>query len=92
MKIKFETTDWETRIIDRIIERACVAKNERMSLEMDLRACHCNGAPLELDKLLSAEALDFWHDIRGIQKHINRVTGKLGDFEPRCALKQRKAA
>lgn len=92
MKIKFETTDWETRIIDRIIQRACVSKSEGRGLEMTLRACHCNGTPLELDKLLAAEPVDFWHDIHGLQKHINRDTGKLVGFEPRCALNHRKAA
>jgi hypothetical protein len=94
VKIKLETADWESRIIDRIIERTGVGKDKRMQLELDLRACHCNGTPLQLDALLSAEPGDFFHDIRGIQAHMNRATGKLDPaFAPQCAVaNHRKAA
>ena len=61
---------------------------DRLSLEMDLGACHMNGCPLDLHKLLHAEHGSFGHDVRGIVRFIDRTTGKLpeGKFLPRCAL------
>lgn len=59
-----------------------------LDLRMDLTAVHLNGCPLDLEKL--AEASDFMlaHDIQGIGKHLDRLTGRLpeGVFLPRCAL------
>lgn len=61
---------------------------DRMSVSMDLTACHVNGNPLDLDGLLVANESDFIHDVTGIMRHINRKTGKLTDcFEPRYARK-----
>jgi len=54
---------------------------------MDVAVCHLNGTPLDLEKLLNADAFDFVHDIDGITGHLDRDTGKLdGRFLPRCAL------
>jgi hypothetical protein len=55
-----------------------------LALQMDLIACHANGTPLRLADLLAADSFDFWHDVNGIQRHIDRGTGKLRDcFLPR---------
>ncbi len=58
-----------------------------MDAELDLEACHCNGTPLNFEKLLTFKDGDFGHDVFGIRRHIDRETGKLGDcFSPRCSL------
>lgn len=83
-EVSFETTKEESKTISRIVERACV--NERLSLTMDLSACHANGCPLDFEKLLGFEDFSFYHDVWGIRNHINRTTGKLEHcFLPRCA-------
>lgn len=57
-----------------------------VEIMMDLEACHCNGCPLDLERLRTFPDLDFAHDVFGIRRHINRTTGQLEDcFLPRCA-------
>jgi len=59
----------------------------RLDFEMDISACHANGCPLRLEKLLAATDFDFSHDILGIRKNLNRETGGLyGNFHPRYAF------
>ncbi len=59
---------------------------EKMSLEMDLIAVHCNDVQLDWEKLLSFDDGSFGHDVFGIRRYIDRDTGKLTDcFLPRCA-------
>ena len=54
---------------------------------MDITACHANGCRLHLKAFLELRPQDFAHDFAGIQRHINRRTGKLEDcFTPRCAV------
>lgn len=51
---------------------------------MDVEACHCNGNPLDLKKLLGFDDFNFAHDVFGIRRHIDRTEGKLLDcFLPR---------
>jgi hypothetical protein len=54
---------------------------------MDLTACHANGCPLKLEKMLSWERdFDLAHDVWGINRHIDRKTGEMPDcFLPRFA-------
>lgn len=59
---------------------------ERINLDMDLTACHANGCPLDFEKLLLFPDFDFFHDLHGISRHIDRTTGELKDFFlPRCS-------
>ena len=52
---------------------------------MDVLVCHLNGCPLDLDALLNAKKSDFLHDLNGIDKNINRNTGKMENcFLPKC--------
>jgi hypothetical protein len=51
----------------------------RLTLLMDLENAD-NEFTLRLEELLSAENSDFTHDIVGIQRHINRETGKIENF------------
>jgi hypothetical protein len=53
---------------------------------MDVQATHANGCPLDFTKWLSFDDFSFWHDVRGIQRHIDRQSGELRNcFLPRCA-------
>jgi len=73
-------------IVDRAFRELTDHVPARHELIMDLCACHCNGTPLDLHKLLSADLATFGHDILGISRHLNRTTGRLGGcFLPRCA-------
>lgn len=72
-----------TAIVARAVKDSPI-KIDRMSLEMDLIAAHNNGCPLRFEDLLEAKPFDFAHDIVGIQRNMNRRTGKLENcFLPR---------
>lgn len=90
---QFTASKYETKPILAIAKRAVAKATEYgidydfQSAVMDLEACHCNGMPLDLQKLLDAPDGDFGHDVFGIRRFIDRETGKLTDcFVPRCAL------
>lgn len=60
-----------------------------LDFEMDIKACHLNGCPLDLDSLYVAKDGDFGHDVFGIRAHLDRNTGQLtGCFVPRYAQKE----
>lgn len=60
------------------------------TLVMDLTACHLNGTPLDLERLLEASEFDFVHDVWGIYTHIDRTTGTLQRcFMPRTAARSK---
>lgn len=93
--LNFNTTKEEMEIITQIVDRAdkfITDKNipyDRVSILMDISATHCNGCPLDLEALLKADDPNFFHDIFGIYRHINRQTGKLeACFVPRFARKE----
>lgn len=57
-----------------------------LTINMDVTACHLNGCPLKLKKLLKADDFNFAHDVIGISNHIDRETGTLLNcFLPRYA-------
>lgn len=59
---------------------------DRLTVSMDIQACHANGCELDLDGLLAADKLDFIHDVSGIITNIDRKTGALENcFMPRYA-------
>lgn len=80
----------ERKTVMAIVLRAVEAGiyDDALTADMDLSAVyvHC---PLRLDNLLAADQFNFAHDLGGIRRHINRKTGKLGDFFlPRFAQHQ----
>jgi hypothetical protein len=97
-QIQWTATKAEFELIRKIAARA-VAIAEKHGADytmqdaiMDLEACHCNGMPLDLEKLLAADNFNLTHDCFGIRRHINRSTGEIGGFfVPRCARPTRKA-
>jgi len=99
MTINFKVTAQEASTIHEIVERAEIvaadlgSSVDRLSLTMDLTACHANGTPLKLDELLGADRFNFVHDVWGVIGHIDRRTGKLTDcFLPRYAAPETERA
>lgn len=86
--LNWTATKSEYRLISKIARRA-VNKWQHLNhqhVEMDISAAHCNGCPMDLQKLLDADDFNFAHDVLGIRKHLDRETGKLRDcFLPRFA-------
>jgi hypothetical protein len=89
--INFKTSRPEAELIIAIAKRAVAMANSydieyaMLEADMDISACHCNGNPLDLHKLLEADDFNFAHDVFGIRRHIDRTTGQLQDcFVPRC--------
>jgi hypothetical protein len=93
MEVSFEITDAESNLIFAIAERAWkkyeikdTYNYDFTTLILDITATHCNGAALKLKDMLEADDFNFFHDIWGIYKHINRETGQLENwFWPRFA-------
>lgn len=92
-QVSFDVTQEDRDLIAKIVARtAALAKAEglprvdKMSLTMDLTACHANGTPLRLADLLAADDGNFGHDVFGIRRFLDRETGQLtGHFLPRYA-------
>ncbi len=84
-KINWVASKHDQIIISKIADRAALFGNmSKNVVMMDITACHLNGCPLRLFDLLNANQGNFFHDIIGINEHINRETGKLQDlFLPR---------
>ena len=92
--VNFNTTEEDFYLIQEIIE-FCQKNNitdeeDWQHHNMNLCACHMNGCPLDLEKMLaSKDKFNLTHDIWGIDANINRKTGKLENhFWPRYAVKQ----
>lgn len=59
-------------------------RRSTIEIAMDLTAAHLNGNPLRLKELLNAPDASLMHDVYGIERHLDRETGKLGGcFTPR---------
>lgn len=88
--VQFNPTGFD--LISKIIDRAddfSPGRFRRIDLMMDLEAANgVNGnPPINLSRLLAASDADFVHDVFGIVRHMDRATGKLGDFfVPRHAV------
>jgi hypothetical protein len=80
------TMELQSKIADRAIKmaRTIGIKIDKITMVMDIDACHSNGCPLKLEELLKADDYNFGHDVFGIRRHMNRETGKLENcFLPR---------
>lgn len=95
--IKWDVSPRDGALINKIVERAMAIyeKNDigrdAMDITMDIEACHLNGCPLRLAEMLVADDFNFMHDIGGINRHLNRQTGKLMNcFLPRFAKPARR--
>lgn len=90
----------DRRVIRRIAIRALIAPLTvtvtRRELEEEIGLAHANGCRLRLDQLLRARDYEFFSDVLGIHRHIDRTTGAIGGgwmphFAARAA-QPRKAA
>ena len=53
---------------------------------MNITACHCNGTPLDLPRMLEADFQSLAQDLNGIDLNVSRVTGRLmNGFFPKYA-------
>ena len=89
------TTKEDFATIRRIVNRAAAIAAHlgitlnKMSLMMDIEAAHNGDCPLDLERWLASDDVNFTHDVGGIIKHMDRETGKLGGcFSPRYAKRQ----
>jgi hypothetical protein len=87
-----ETTREERVVIRAIAKRAIeqiqalVVKGFcRIDIQNDLTLCHCNGTPLRLEALHTANDIDFAREILGLHCHLDRRRGQLVGYEPRFA-------
>ena len=78
-----ETAELGGAIVRRVRESFTSAKIDVISLSTDLTVCH-NLGHVDLKMLLGASDADFAHDICGIARHLDRDTGELKRFLPRC--------
>ncbi len=88
VEINWGVTLEDARVINKIVKRAWETMKPYyktpLDLNMDITAVHANGNPLRLKDLLAADDFNFFHDLFGIRKHLNRKSGKLkGFFSPR---------
>jgi hypothetical protein len=98
LTIRFDVDKKAIKIIEKIVHRATMMADEggwryaERDAQMDLAACHCNGTPLLLAELLTADDFNFAHDVFGIRRNLDRRTGKLlNHFHPRYAKPERRA-
>lgn len=88
----------DAALISRIAERAVsLAERHGRRLEFlgvcaNLAACHANGCRLDLAALLEADDATFTHDVWGIGRHLDRVTGTLTRFQPRFVAREGAAS
>ena len=92
--VSFTVTPDEHKIIMAIAKRAQGIEGlygNIMHVSMNISACHANGCPLDLQRLLDADDFNFCHDVAGIDRHINRDNGQLENFFlPRFALPEKE--
>lgn len=83
--VRFDASEQDAVLIGQIVDRALPKMGGvKRDLLMDVTAVHLNDRPLRLADLLAAPDFDFFHDLVGIRRHVNRSTGKLGGcFVPR---------
>lgn len=90
MTVQFTQDPYAEDIILKIAERAQDRFDQTgcgqtlTDTMMDISATNANGCPLRLQELLDADDFNFYHDVFGIYRHIDRTTGTLeGGFLPR---------
>lgn len=64
-------------------------KLDHLDTMMYLTACHLNGTPLDLDRMITSDVFNLMHDVYGINRHLNRSNGKIEEgFLPRYYKKE----
>jgi len=66
-------------LIDNCVDRASPLLPSLLRCDIELSLCKAHSAkPLNLEGLLASSDKDFIHDVTGIVRHVDRVTGDLG--------------
>ncbi|SEK36863.1 hypothetical protein SAMN04515666_101340 [Bosea lupini] len=93
--VSFEIAPELRPFVDQILDRTAAlyasARQpfDRLHHEMNLCACHANGCPLDFTRMVGADDFNLAHDVFGIDRHLDRDTGRLTDhFLPRFAKRQ----
>jgi hypothetical protein len=92
-KINWKTNKEERKLLRKTVDRIIrlhkpkpLTEDDRINITMTLTACHLNGTPLDFEKMLVCDEFTLFHDLVGIEKHMNIDTGKIERcFLPRCA-------
>lgn len=94
-EVRFDSTVEELALIRRCVDRYKKLKEGigqeivggwELDVTMTLDAVNSNGTPIDFQKLLASYDFSFVHDMAGMEKHIDKNTGKLtGFFLPRSA-------
>jgi len=93
--MKFTKNEAEARLIGQITKKVFGAwfladrntTRDTLSIMMDLDACHANGCPLDLQRMLEADSDSLINDVLGIAVNLDRDTGRLQNgYIPRFAL------
>lgn len=83
--INQKNVDLIIEIVDRAWESMKSHYTDKLDMMLDMEFAN-RDCPLKLQELLDAEEFNFWHDILGIYKNLNRKTKKLENcFMPRYA-------
>ncbi|KAA8387894.1 hypothetical protein FOH24_13000 [Acetobacter tropicalis] len=99
MTVKFDATDAEAAAVRKIAKRyAHLARTYgdtrkyraiKLHATMDLLAVNANGCPLDFMRMQDADDFNLLHDVCGIDRHLDRDSGKLLDcFVPRFAKQE----
>ncbi len=82
LKMNEALNDDDAALISDIADRAVdnLEGFDKITVSIDLTVCHVNGNPLRLADLLDADAFNFAHDVCGINRHLDHVTGGMRDF------------
>lgn len=89
--LNWKCSQKDNSALARVVARATLLANDdpdfnKLEFEMDITAAHCNSTKLNLEKLLTFDDFNFLHDVLGIQRHLDRGTGKMMNcFVPRCS-------
>lgn len=80
-----EKVDLIIEIVNRAWESMKNHYTDKLDMMLDMEFAN-RDCPLKLQELLDADEFNFWHDILGIYKNLNRQTKKLENcFVPRYA-------
>lgn len=75
-------------LVDSCTDRAAslMPSVNRCDIELSLVKAH-SYKPIEIAVLLEFGDMDFIHDVAGIIRCVDRFSGCLGDFTPRCGFR-----
>lgn len=83
LEVDADTDNLIRAVVERLARVPAVTLNH-LAVTMDLMICH-NAGHVDLEVLLHATDDDLLHDLQGIGPHLDRESGELRRFLPRCS-------